>query len=236
MGYRERRPCRVRSLSTRARPTARVGRYTIERHVERTAGAIAHCDCAGSRQSRSPVHRSNDSTEQAAEAFDRAQQGLVAPAGYEYPDFVCFQFVAHFIAVTIDPRTYQVRVPRALSVVDCGKVISSRTARSQMLGGLVWGIGACLREVSEVDPRFGGFLNANLAEYQVPVNADIGDYSVEFIDEPDFTFNPIGAKGLGEVVLAGVAPAIANAIYHATGRRFRSLPIRLDDLHAGLGG
>ena len=78
----------------------------------------------------------------------------------------------------------------------------------------------------------GGFLNANIAEYQIAVNADIGDYSVDFIDEPDFTFNPVGAKGFGEVAMAGVAPAIANAIYHATGRRFRTLPIRLDDFHA----
>lgn len=166
------------------------------------------------------------------EAFEQALQGLVAQAGPEYPDYVCFQFIAHFIEVAIDPHTYQVRVPRAVSVVDCGKVVSARTARSQVLGGLVWGIGACLREVSEVDPRFGGFLNANIAEYHIAVNADIGDYTVEFIDEPDYTFNPVGAKGLGEIALAGVAPAIANAIYHATGRRFRRLPIRLDDLHA----
>jgi xanthine dehydrogenase YagR molybdenum-binding subunit len=165
-------------------------------------------------------------------ALDQALRGLVAQAGPEFPDFVCFQFIAHFIEVSVDPNTFQVRVPRAVSVVDCGKVISARTARSQVLGGLVWGIGASLREVSEVDPRFGGFLNANIAEYHVAVNADIGDYSVEFIDEPDFAFNAVGAKGLGEVVLAGVAPAIANAIYHATGRRFRTLPIRLDDLHA----
>jgi xanthine dehydrogenase YagR molybdenum-binding subunit len=169
---------------------------------------------------------------QPAEAFDQALDGLVTSAGPEYPDFVCFQFIAHFIEVSIDPDTYRVRVPRAVTVVDCGKVLSARTARSQVLGGLVWGIGACLREASEVDPRFGGFLNANIAEYQIAVNADIGDYSVDFIDEPDFTLNPVGAKGLGEVALAGVAPAIANAIYHATGRRFRTLPIRLDDLHA----
>jgi xanthine dehydrogenase YagR molybdenum-binding subunit len=168
---------------------------------------------------------------QPSEAFDQALHGLVAAAGPEYPDFVCFQFIAHFIEVSIDPNTYQVRVPRAVSIVDCGKVLSARTARSQVLGGLVWGIGACLREASEVDPRFGGFLNANIAEYHIAVNADIGDYSVDFIDEPDFTFNSVGAKGLGEVALAGVAPAIANAIYHATGRRFRTLPIRLDDLH-----
>ena len=169
---------------------------------------------------------------QPAQAFDRAMQGLVTPAGPEYPDFVVFSFAAHFIEVSIDPQTFQVRVSRAVSVVDCGKVVSLRTARSQVLGGLVWGIGACLREASDVDPRFGGFLNSNIAEYHVPVNADIGEYRVDFIDEPDFTFNPVGAKGLGEVAMCGVAPAIANAIYHATGRRFRTLPIRLDDFHA----
>jgi xanthine dehydrogenase YagR molybdenum-binding subunit len=169
---------------------------------------------------------------QPAQAFDRTTHGLLAVAGPEYPDFVTFSFAAHFIEVLIDPETYQVRVPRAVSVVDCGEVVSLRTARSQVLGGLVWGIGACLREASEVDPRFGGFLNSNIAEYHVPVNADIGEYIVDFIDEPDFKLNPIGAKGLGEVVMCGVAPAIANAIYHATGRRFRTLPIRLDDFHA----
>jgi xanthine dehydrogenase YagR molybdenum-binding subunit len=169
---------------------------------------------------------------QPAQAFDRATQGLLALAGPEFPDFVAFSFAAHFIEVSIDPQTFQVRVPRAISIVDCGKVVSLRTARSQVLGGLVWGIGACLREASEVDPRFGGFLNSNIAEYHVPVNADIGEYIVDFIDEPDFQFNPIGAKSLGEVVMCGVAPAIANAIYHATGRRFRTLPIRLDDFHA----
>ena len=172
---------------------------------------------------------------QPAQAFDRAMQGLLAVAGPDYPDFVAFSFAAHFIEVSIDPQTFQVRVPRAVSVVDCGKVVSLRTARSQVLGGLVWGIGACLREASEVDPRFGGFLNSNIAEYHVPVNADIGDFIVDFIDEPDFDFNPIGAKGLGEVAMCGVAPAVANAIYHATGRRFRTLPIRLDDFHATSG-
>jgi xanthine dehydrogenase YagR molybdenum-binding subunit len=169
---------------------------------------------------------------QPEQAYDRAMQGLVASAGPEYPDFVTFSFAAHFIEVTVDPKTFQVRVPRAVSVVDCGKVVSVRTARSQVLGALVWGIGACLREVSDVDPRFGGFLNANIAEYHIPVNADIGEYFVDFVDEPDLQFNPVGAKGLGEIAMCGVAPAIANAIYHATGRRLRTLPIRLDDFHA----
>jgi xanthine dehydrogenase YagR molybdenum-binding subunit len=169
---------------------------------------------------------------QTRQAFDRAAQGHLALAGSEFPDFVTFSFVAQFIEVSIDPETFQVRVPRAVSVVDCGKVVSRRTARSQVLGGLVGGLSACLREASEVDPRFGGFLNTNVAEYHLPVNADVGEFTADFIDEPDTRFNPIGAKGMGEVVMCGVAAAITNAIYHATGRRFRSLPIRLDDFHA----
>lgn len=168
---------------------------------------------------------------QTPESFAHAEQGLVTPAGPDFPDFVAFSFIAHFVEVSVDPDTYVVRVPRVVSVVDCGKVVSGRTARSQVLGGLVWGLGACLREASDVDPRFGGFLNADIAEYHVAVNADIGDYTVDFIDEPDFTFNPVGAKGLGEVSMVGVAPAVANALHHATGRRLRSLPIRLDDFH-----
>ncbi len=108
--------------------------------------------------------------------------------------------------------------------------MSPRTAASQVRGGVVWGIGAALREASEVDPRYGGFLNADLAEYMLPVNADIGSIDVEFIDKPDTTFNRAGAKGLGEVALTGVAPAIANAVFHASGRRLRDLPIRIEHL------
>jgi xanthine dehydrogenase YagR molybdenum-binding subunit len=106
--------------------------------------------------------------------------------------------------------------------------MSPRTAARQVRGGVVWGIGATLREASEVDPRYGGFLNADLAEYVLPVNADIGSIDVEFIDEPDLQFNSAGAKGLGEVSLTGVAPAIANAVFHATGRRLRDLRIRIE--------
>jgi Molybdopterin-binding domain of aldehyde dehydrogenase len=119
----------------------------------------------------------------------------------------------------------RIRVPRVVSVADCGRVISPRTAASQVRGGVVWGIGASLREASEVDPRYGGFLSADLAEYVLPVNADIGPIDVEFINEPDLQFNSAGAKGLGEVSLTGVAPA--NAVFHATGRRLRDLPIRI---------
>jgi xanthine dehydrogenase YagR molybdenum-binding subunit len=162
--------------------------------------------------------------------FDRLKSGVLAFAGPEYPAFVTFSYVAHFVEVRVEPSTRRVRVPRVVSVVDCGRVISPRTAESQVRGGVVWGLSAALREADEIDPRYGGVINADLAEYVLPVNADIGSIEVEFIDEPDFTFNNVGIKGLGEVAITGVAPAIANAIHHATGRRVRDLPIRIEAL------
>jgi len=162
--------------------------------------------------------------------YDRLAAGLPSIAGPVFSDFVTFSYIAHFVEVRIEPGTRRVRVPRVVSVADCGRVISPRTATSQVRGGVVWGIGATLREASEVDPRYGGFLNADLAEYVVPVNADIGSIEVEFIDKPDPKFNSAGVKGLGEVSMVGVAAAIANAVFHATGSRLRELPIRIEHL------
>lgn len=162
--------------------------------------------------------------------FGRLRAGLPSIGGPVYGSYVTFSYIAHFVEVRIEPGTRRIRVPRVVSVADCGRVMSPRTAASQVRGGVVWGIGAALREASEVDPRYGGFLNADLAEYVLPVNADIGSIEVAFIDEPDTTFNSAGAKGLGEVAMTGVAPAIANAIFHATGRRLRDLPIRIEHL------
>jgi xanthine dehydrogenase YagR molybdenum-binding subunit len=160
--------------------------------------------------------------------YDRLAAGLPSIGGPIFADYVTFSYIAHFVEVRVEPGTRRIRVPRVVSVADCGRVISPRTAASQVRGGVVWGIGATLREASEVDPRYGGFLNADLAEYVLPVNADIGSIDVEFIDEPDLQFNSAGAKGVGEVSLTGVAPAIANAVFHATGRRLRDLPIRIE--------
>jgi xanthine dehydrogenase YagR molybdenum-binding subunit len=164
------------------------------------------------------------------EIFQRLRSGLPSIGGPVYGSYVTFSFIAHFTEVRIEPSTRRIRVPRVVSVVDCGRVMSPRTAASQVRGGVVWGIGAALREASEVDPRYGGFLNADLAEYVLPVNADIGSIEVEFIDKPDTVFNGAGAKSLGEVSMTGVAPSIANAVFHATGRRLRSLPIRIEHL------
>ncbi|MFC4034769.1 xanthine dehydrogenase family protein molybdopterin-binding subunit [Streptomyces polygonati] len=167
---------------------------------------------------------------QSAKALDRLHAGLSAPAGPEYPGFSAFSFIAHFAEVRVTPGTGRVRVSRVVSVVDCGRVASPVTALSQVRGGVVWGIGATLREGSEPDPRYGGFLNTDLAEYVIPVHADVGRIEVDFIDEPDPRLNALGVKGAGEVAFVGVAPAIANALHHATGRRHRRLPIRLEDV------
>jgi xanthine dehydrogenase YagR molybdenum-binding subunit len=164
------------------------------------------------------------------DALSRAGKGLVTLAGPEFPDFVTLSYIAHFAEVRVDPRVPRARVSRMVSVVDCGRVVSRRTATSQAFGGLVWGVGAALMEETEVDPRFGGFLNNNIAEYQVPVNGDVRHFEVDFIDEPDPQFNSLGAKGVGEVVAVGAAAAIANAVFHATGKRVRDLPIRIEKL------
>jgi xanthine dehydrogenase YagR molybdenum-binding subunit len=163
-------------------------------------------------------------------SVERLASGFASPTGPDYDGFVTFSYIAHFVEVRVEANTRRIRIPRVVSVADCGRVLSPRTARSQLYGGVVWGIGATLREEAEVDSRYGGFLNADIAEYVIPVNADIGVIEAEFIDEPDPRINEAGVKGLGEVVMAGVAPAIANAVFHATGRRVRDLPIRVDDL------
>ena len=164
------------------------------------------------------------------DALDQLRAGERVKAGPEYPEFTTFSYVAHFVEVHVEPRTRRVRVPRVVSIADCGRVISPRTAESQMRGGVVWGISAALREETEVDPRYGGWLNNDLADYVVAVNADIGDIDVGFVDEPDPLINALGVKGLGEVAMSGVSAAVANAVYHATGKRVREMPIRIEDL------
>jgi xanthine dehydrogenase YagR molybdenum-binding subunit len=111
-----------------------------------------------------------------------------------------------------------------------GKVLNEKTARSQIQGGVVWGVGMALLERTDIDPRSGRYVNADLAEYQVPVNADIGTIEAHFVEENDPHVNPIGVKGAGEIGITGVAASIANAVYHATGRRVRDLPIRIEQL------
>jgi xanthine dehydrogenase YagR molybdenum-binding subunit len=153
----------------------------------------------------------------------------VAP-GDEQRRYAFQSFGAQFIEVRVDEALGRVRVTRALGVFDCGRILNPKTARSQMLGGIVFGIGQALLEEGIVDKRTGRLLTDNLAEYRVPVNADIGEIEVLFIEEPDYALNPLGARGIGEIGITGVAAAIANAVYHATGKRIRELPITPEKL------
>ena len=137
---------------------------------------------------------------------------------------------AVFAEVKVDEQLGVIRVTRVVSAVAAGRILNTKTARSQIMGGVVWGIGMALHEETLIDHRFGRIMNANIAEYHVPVNADVHDIEVIFVDEPDDTVNPMGIKGLGEIGIVGVAAAIANAIYHATDKRVRDLPITLDKL------
>jgi xanthine dehydrogenase YagR molybdenum-binding subunit len=137
---------------------------------------------------------------------------------------------AVFAEVKVDEQLGVIRVTRVVSAVAAGRILNTKTASSQIMGGVVWGIGMALHEQTLIDHRFGRIMNADLAEYHVPVNADVHDIEVIFVDEPDEQINPMGIKGLGEIGIVGVAAAIANAVAHATGTRVRDLPITLDKL------
>lgn len=139
-------------------------------------------------------------------------------------------FGAQFAEVRINPRTGQVHVSRVVSAIDAGRILNYKTARSQIMGGVIFGIGMALMEETVLDPNNGRLVVRNLADYHVPVNADIGEIDVLFTDKPDPHISSLGVRGVGEIGITGVAAAIANAIYHATGKRIRDLPITLDKL------
>lgn len=139
-------------------------------------------------------------------------------------------FGAVFVEVHVDEALCEIRVPRVVGVYGVGKLLNEKTGRSQLMGGIVWGLGMALLEETVFDKRNGRAVNGNLAEYHVPVNADIGHIDVQVVDEDDPHVNPLGAKGIGEIGITGVAAAVANAVWHATGKRVRDLPVTLDKL------
>jgi len=142
----------------------------------------------------------------------------------------CHAFGAQFVEVKLDPDTCEVRVTRCVSAFAAGKILNQKTARSQFMGGMVWGIGFALQEHTVRDPRTGRVVTRDLADYHVPVNADVPELSVILVDEEDAYVNELGSKGIGEIGITGISAAIANAVYHATGKRVRDLPITLDKL------
>jgi xanthine dehydrogenase YagR molybdenum-binding subunit len=151
-----------------------------------------------------------------------------AEPGDEKKKYSMHAFGAVFVEVTVDEDLGEIRVPRVVGVYGVGKLMNEKTGYSQLMGGIVWGIGLALLEETIIDPRYGRAVNGNLAEYHVPVNADIQGIDVQIVDEDDPHVNPLGAKGIGEIGITGVGAAIANAVYHATGKRVRDLPVTLD--------
>ncbi|RAU81872.1 xanthine dehydrogenase family protein molybdopterin-binding subunit [Pontibacter arcticus] len=144
--------------------------------------------------------------------------------------YASYAHSATFVEVKVDEDLGTIKVTRVVSAIAGGRIVNPKTARSQILGGMVWGIGAALQEKTVMDNNLGRFMNHDLDKYHVPVNADIHESEVIFVEEKDDIVNPLGVKGLGEIGIVSVAPAIVNAVFHATGKRVRELPITLDKL------
>lgn len=151
-------------------------------------------------------------------------------AGPDVPKYSSHAFCAHFVEVNVHPSTGALKITRVVSAVDGGTILNPITARSQIIGGIVWGIGMALMEDGVIDHRYGRYVNSNLAEYHVATNADVPQIEVLFIDKKDPVVNPMGSKGIGEVAIVGFAAAVANAVFNATGKRVRELPITPDKL------
>lgn len=162
-------------------------------------------------------------------SIETTKQSQANQQGKEYS---MYSFSIHFVQVKVHQLTGVVRVAKIVSVGDSGKIVSPKTARSQMVGGAVGGVGMALTEEALLDNRYGRYVNNNFADYHVPVHADIPEIDVIFINKPDLIVNPMGAKGMGEIALIGFAGAVANAVFNATGKRIRSLPITPDKVLA----
>ncbi|MGY2134147.1 xanthine dehydrogenase family protein molybdopterin-binding subunit [Hymenobacter sp. HD11105] len=169
-----------------------------------------------------------------ADMLKQADEGFVTvesrPQGDASKNFSMYSFSVHFAEVRVHVLTGEVRVSKLVSCADAGTIVNEKTAGNQMKGGAVGGIGMALMEHAVIDDRFGRYITKDLADYHVPVHADSPDVQVAFVNKPDPHVNALGTKGIGEIAIIGVAPAITNAIFNATGKRLRELPITPDKL------
>ena len=150
--------------------------------------------------------------------------------GNPTPKFSTHSFGCHFVEVTWQPEIARLRVSRVVTVIDAGRILNPLAGRNQIEGAVVMGIGMALLEHTSYDPQNGAPINSNFADYMVPVNADVPPIDVHFLDFPDKEINELGARGIGEIGLAGIAAAITAAVHHATGVRVRELPIKIEHL------
>ena len=172
-----------------------------------------------------------------ADLLQRANLRLVSGTGKSdstfgnpAPKFSTHSFGCHFVEVTWQPEIARLRVSRVVSVIDAGRILNPLAGRNQIEGAVVMGIGMGLFEHTTYDPQNGAPINSNLADYVVAVNADAPNIEVHFLDYPDKEINELGARGIGEIGLAGMASAITDAVHHATGVRVREIPVKLEDL------
>jgi len=165
-----------------------------------------------------------------SEAIGKLYNGVSTQTGGPEGEYTMYALGAEFVEVRIHARTREIRVPRIVGAFAGGRIMNMRTARSQYMGGMIWGISSALHEATEIDRKRARYVNDNLADYLVPVNADIQQLEVILVPEEDDKVNPAGVKGIGELANVGTAAAVANAVYHAIGKRVRELPIRLEKL------
>jgi xanthine dehydrogenase YagR molybdenum-binding subunit len=165
------------------------------------------------------------------DSFSAMHKGQVRIVGGDkMKDKIAYAFGAEFVEVRINKWTHEIRVPRMVGAFAAGRIMNPRTARSQLMGGLIWGVSSALFEATELDERYARYVNDNLADYLMPVNADVPSVEVIMLSEQDDDINPAGVKGLGELGNVGTNAAVCNAIFHATGQRIRKLPVRLENL------
>jgi xanthine dehydrogenase YagR molybdenum-binding subunit len=177
------------------------------------------------------VHAENAPAGSKPDAVAGLYQGKAAMVrGTGRKDFTTFAFGAHFVEVRVHARTREIRTPRVVSAFAAGTIVNPMTAYSQFMGGALWGLSAALFEQTQIDPKSARYVNDNLADYLVPVNADVPDIQIVVVPEEDAGVNPLGIKGIGEVGIVGMNAAVANAVFHATGKRVRDLPIRAESL------
>lgn len=177
------------------------------------------------------IHAENappGSKEGAVAGLYKGQVAMVRGTGRE--DVTAFAFGAQFVEVRIHRLTREIRAPRIVSAFAAGTIVNPKTAYSQYMGGAIWGLSSALHEKTEIDPRAARYTNDNLADYLIPVNADVPSVEVIMVPETDDRVNPLGIKGIGEIGIVGMNAAVANAVYHATGVRIRDLPVRLEQL------
>jgi xanthine dehydrogenase YagR molybdenum-binding subunit len=204
--------------------------------ITSTVGSAVHDVCAALREKFQQLlgNGGTDKPDYAAilkqKNLPQLDLTLASQGDPESRKYSMYSFSVHFIKVLVNPATGVVKVDRVVSVADSGHIVSPKTARSQVVGGAIGGIGMALMEEGIIDHRYGRYINNTLADYHVPISADIPQIDALFVNRPDYRVNPIGAKGMGEIALIGMAAAVANAIYNATGKRIRELPITPDKL------